>query len=274
MKELIEIWKKHKNIIISCSLIGFIIACVPLAVIHLLFKWHTGIEFFAAEWEAGEVLDYIGTILTFAGTIVLSILALQASIKANELSQKVIDLEQDHYRLEMRPFVLVSDWNAVELTPEQIIDNPKEKYISIGGYADGNAVGLVLELMNTTESCISVQYQHGSARSTDSCWGNSAVNQGNLKMTLKPGAKDTFVFYASPSFMEKQIGERITVELTLENRFAQRYKETFVVIITSLSNKVYNEQGKYYCHLFAQEYSIGRYETDENGKTVCVVEEL
>ena len=58
-------------------------------------------------------------------------------------------------------------------------------------------------------------------------------------MTLKPGAKDTFVFYASPSFMEKQIGERITVELTLENRFAQRYKETFVVIITSLSNKVF-----------------------------------
>ena len=84
-------------------------------------------------------------------------------------------------------------------------------------------------------------------------------------MTFAPGEKDKFVFYAAPAFMEKQNGQRVTVELTLENRFSKRYKETFVIIITSLSNKVSLQPGKWHCHLFAQEYAIGRFEKDENG---------
>lgn len=274
MKEIKDYLEKHKQEIKRYTLKGFVIALIPVIVIHLLFKWNTGIDFFAAEWGAGDVLSYIGTLLTFAGTIVLSILALQASQKANALSQKVIDLEQDHYRLELRPFVLVSDWSASELTPQQIIDDPKEKYICIGGHSEGNCVGLSMEIMNTTESCISVEYKHGLARTPNKCWGNSAVNQGNLKMTLKPGDKDTFVFYGSPEYMESIVGERITIELILQNRFAQRYKESFVIIMTSLSNKVYQAPGKMYCHLFAQEYKIGRFELKEDGTSEYIEEKL
>lgn len=274
MKEIKAYWEKHKPEIKRFAWKGLVVALIPVVIIHLLFKWNTGIDFFAAEWGAGDVLSYIGTILTFAGTIVLSILALQASQKANALSQKVIDLEQDHYRLELRPFVLVSDWAAYELTPQQIIDDPTEKYICIGGCSNGNSVGLALELMNTTESCISVEYKEGHARTHDKCWGNAAVNQGNLKMTLKPGEKDSFVFYGSPDFMNSIIGERITVDLILQNRFAQRYKESFVILLTSLSNKVYQEAGKMYCHLFAQEYTIGRLEKKEDGTSEYIEEKL
>jgi len=243
--ELEKFWKQYKRKAIKWTLIGLF---APLLVVHLLFKWYSGVDFFVAEWEAGDLLGYIGTMLTFVSTIILSVLALRASNKANALSEKVIEIEQDRYRLEMRPFVLVSNWKAHEITPEELVDDPKEKYIQIGAYKTGKALGLALELMNTTESCITVQYSCGTAENKELCWGNVAVNQDNLKMTLAPGDTDKFIFYAAPAFMEKQVGQRVTVELTLENRFSKRYKETFVIIITSLSDKVSLQPGKWHCH--------------------------
>ena len=262
---------KYKKAIIVWGLIGFF---VPLIVVHLLFKWYSGVDFLVAEWDAGDILGYIGTILTFVGTIILSILALQASNKANELSKKVIEIEQDRNRLELRPFVLVSNWKAYEIDSKELIDDPKEKYIQIGKYNAGVALGLELELTNTTQSCITVQYSGGTVRNPNLCWSNAAVNQENLKMTLSPGAKDTFIFYAPPAFMQQQVGQRVTVELTLENRFSKRYKETFVVIITSLSDKVSLQPGRWHCHLVAQEYTIARFEKDKNGDTTCIDEDL
>ena len=66
----------------------------------------------------------------------------------------------------------------------------------------------------------------------------------------------------------------ISIELILENRFSKRYKELFTIIITSLSDKVSQQPGKWHCHLFAQEYSIGRFEKNEDGEPICVTEEL
>lgn len=271
LEEIKKFWTKHKKVIIIWVLVGFFL---PLIVVHLLFKWYSGVDFLVAEWSAGELLEYIGTILTFISTIILSVLALQSSNKANKLSEKVIENEQERYRLEMRPFVLVSDWKAFEIDNKELFDDPKEKYIQIGLYKGGTALGLALELTNTTESCITVQYERGTTRNPEFCWSNAAVNQENLKMSLAPGDKDRFIFYAPPEFMEKQISQRVTVELTLENRFSKRYKETFVIIITSLSDKVSRTQGKWHCHLFAQEYTIGRLEKDENGDPICINEEL
>lgn len=271
MEEIKKFWGKYKKRIVVWTLLGFF---APLLIVHLLFKWYSGVDFLVAEWGAGDLLGYIGTALTFVGTIVLSILALQASNKANALSEKVIEMEKDRYRLELRPFALVSNWEAYEIDSKELIDDPKGKYIQIGMCKTEKVLGLALELTNTTQSCITVQYDRGIVRNPDLCWGNAAVNQENLKMTLGPGDKDKFIFYAPPEFMEKQISHRVTVELILENRFSKRYKETFVIIITSLSDKVSQTPGKWHCHLFAQEYTIGRFEKDENGNPICIDEEL
>lgn len=234
MNKILEFIRKHSKItvilIILCSLL-------PLIIVHILFKWKSGIAFLVAEWSAGELLGYIGTLLSFWGTIILGWLALQASNKANELSRRVIELEQDHYRLEMRPFVLVSNWKAYEVDSRELVNDPKKKFIQIGSHKGEKVLGLSIELTNTTESVITVQYNCGTARTRDLCWGNAAVNQENLKMTLSPGEKDEFVFYASSNFMEKQVGQRISIELILENRFSKRYKESFTIIITSFSVK-------------------------------------
>lgn len=266
-----EILKKYKKMLIWIFLIGFI---VPMIIVHCLFKWHSGNDFLTAEWTAGELLEYIGTMISFLGTIVLGVLALQASQIANDLSKKVIDMEQDKYKLELRPFVLVSNWEAYEVAQNKIMYNPERKYIQIGSYDDKAALCLSLELTNTTQSCISVAYSQGKADDINKSWGNAAINQGNLKMILAPGQKDEFVFYASLDFMKNQFGNRVTVELFLENRFSQRYKETFVIIITALSDNVTKEPGKWYCKLFAQEYTIGRFEKDKNGDPVYNAEEL
>lgn len=266
-----DFWTKYKKTIIQVMIAIFL---VPALIVHILFKWKSGIDFIEAEWSAGDFLGYIGTFLSFIGTIVLGYLALQASYKANDLSQKVIEIEQERYKLEDRPFVLVSDWNAYEIHTKQLIDDPKRKYIQIGEYDSGTALGLALQFTNTTESCISVQYSQAKVRNPEKCWGNAAVNQQNLKMILLPGEKDEFIFYASPSFMQEQIGQRITLELTLENRFSKRYRETLVIIITSLSNKVSLESGKWYCHMVTQEYTIGHFLKDKDGKTICVEEDL
>lgn len=271
VEELKKIWDKHNKKIIGGTLGVFV---VPLICVHLLFKWKSGISFIEAEWGAGDLLGYIGTILSFIGTVILGFLALEVSNKANNLSQKVIKIEEERYKLDNRPFVLVSNWEAYEIDAGELIDSPEKKYIQIGQYQSGKALGLAVELTNTTESCISVQYSGGKVRNPEKSWGNAAINQQNLKMLLKPGDKDEFVFYATPSFMKGQEYQRVTVELTLENRFSKRYKETFVIIITSLSEQVFLDSKKWYCHLFAQEYTIGRFEEDDTGKIVCIKEEL
>lgn len=70
------------------------------------------------------------------------------------------------------------------------------------------------------------------------------------------------------------VSQGVTIELTLENRFSKCYKETFVILITSLSEQVFFNSKKWYCHLFAQDYTIGRYEKDEKGEIVYIEEEL
>ena len=208
MREVLETLKKHKKKIILTTFICFI---TPLLIIHCLFKWYSGFEFLVAEWTAGELLGYVGTMLSFVGTVVLGVLALQASQKANKLSEKVIDLEKDKYRLELRPFALVSNWKAYEIEREQLLNDPRGKYIQIGEYKTGKALGLEIELTNTAESCITVEYGRGKSENKEIAWGKVAINQENLKMTLAPGDKDSFIFYASPEFMTELISQIVTI---------------------------------------------------------------
>lgn len=84
--------KKHKKLI--AFIIFMVIIGVPL-IIHILFKLHPDIDFFVAEWTAGELLSYYGSILAFLGTVILGALSLyqnqiikQESDKRNELLEQ------------------------------------------------------------------------------------------------------------------------------------------------------------------------------------------
>lgn len=253
------------------TVIVIVSSAVGTYLIALFFK---NVDIIEQVGSANAWIGFAGSAMGGVITMLVLYFTLKSSVKANELSEKLMNMEAARYKLEMRPFAFVSNWKAFDITPEELINNPTKKYIQIGEYNQRDALGIALELTNTTQSCISVSYSCGKSQDGMNKWGKATVNQENLKMILSPGEKDQFVFYASSEFMTKQMHNSITVELILENRFAERYKETFEIIITSLSNKVSCIQGKWYCHLFVQNYTIWRFKKNKDGKNECVEENL
>ena len=84
--------KKHKKL---ASFITFMIIFGIPFIIHMLFKLHSNIDFFVAEWTAGELLSYYGSILAFLGTIILGALSLyQNQIIKQETDKRTELLEQ------------------------------------------------------------------------------------------------------------------------------------------------------------------------------------
>ena len=269
MKNIMSIIKKHPCITVMIILAIF---SVPLLIVHVLFKMKTETEFLVAEWTAGELLGYISSTLSFLGTILLGIMAFNSSENANALSKRITDLEQDRYKLDLRPFVLLTNWKAYVLTQQEIQYSPKKKYIQIGEFNAQELLGLSLTLTNTTNSYISVKYLTG--QSNGEKWKNSAVNQSNLKMSLAPNESDEFIFYATKDDLKRLTSSAVDIEFFLENRFSQRYKEKFTIIIASLTYLPTFSKTEWFCQIYAQNYSIMRYSEDENGEVISIHENL
>lgn len=73
MDDIKTFFKKYKTRIIIITILLFIL---PILIVHLLFKWYWGIDFFVAKWSAGDMLSFIGSFLSFVGTVILGALAL------------------------------------------------------------------------------------------------------------------------------------------------------------------------------------------------------
>lgn len=103
MDKLFEWIKKNpkKAIGIVVAGISFLSVGIPI-IIHIAFKIAAPYDFFEAEWEAGNVLEYYGAILGFFGTVALSALALYQNyeIKKESDARQAL-LEQKEYEKEM-----------------------------------------------------------------------------------------------------------------------------------------------------------------------------
>ena len=241
-----------------------IASVVFLIVIQVLFSIPAPCKWLEAVWEAGDLISFVGT-------IVLGYVAVSQTQRANKMSERLMDIENNRYMLEVRPFFMVIDWKAYELNSDRLLFNPDKLYIQIGTHNDGeSALGIGLQLQNTTDSYISVEYSSG--HSDKVTWSNVVTNQPNRKLRLLAGGSKEIVFYANPDYMKSLIGEFITVEFILENRFAQRYKESFCMIITALSNKVIHKDGEWYCDTAIQDFKIGKFVKNSDGKTVLIME--
>lgn len=68
MEKIIKWISTHKILAIFIVLFVFLL---PLVVIHCLFKCRSGVSWLEAEWQAGDVLNYIAGFEALLGTVVL-----------------------------------------------------------------------------------------------------------------------------------------------------------------------------------------------------------
>lgn len=242
-------------------------AVLFLIVIQILFSIPAPCKWLEAVWDAGDFIS-------FTGTMILGFVAIWQTQRANGMSERLMELEYNRYKMEIRPFVMVTDWKAYELNRTQILLNPNKLYIAIGQIDDGKSddvIGLGLRFQNTTNSYVSVEYK--TAYSQKITWSNSAGNQPNRKLRLLASKDDEMVFYAKKDFMSSLIGEHIIIQIILENRFGERYQESFELIVSALFNHCLHNNGEWYCDAATQNYQIGRFEKDDSGKIVLIMEE-
>lgn len=242
-----------------------IASVIFLIAVQVLFCIPAPCKWLEATWEAGDLISFVGT-------IVLGFVAISQTQKANKMTERLMDIENNRYMLEVRPFFMVTDWKSYELDSDKLIFNPDKLYIQIGPHNDGElALGIGLQLQNTTDSYISVEYSKGYSDTIT--WSKSAINQPNRKLRLLAGDSKEIVFYANPDYIKSLRGDFITVEFILENRFAQRYQESFRLIILALSNTCIHKDGEWYCDASIQDFKIGKFVKNAEGEIVVIMED-
>lgn len=86
MKKIYEWIAKHK---VWTTIICASIFALPLFIVHVLYKWHLGINWLIPEWEAGEVLAYVAGFEAFIGTVFLGVVSFEQNRKAEEANKEL-----------------------------------------------------------------------------------------------------------------------------------------------------------------------------------------
>lgn len=83
-------WKKRYIALLFAALL-ILFAGIPF-LIHCLFKLEAPNDFFAAEWTAGDFLQFYGALLAFCSSVILSMLALWQNETIRKESNKHTEL--------------------------------------------------------------------------------------------------------------------------------------------------------------------------------------
>ena len=133
--------------------------------------------------------------------------------KANALSEKLEAIEENRYKLEMRPFVIVMGIRAYVLTLDTIVKD-KKLYVQIGKTDDLPSIGLALQLMNTTQSFVTVEYRGGAIDQGNELM-HSCANKSVSKIHLAPGEMDEIILCASSDFMSELNKKWLSLQFVL-----------------------------------------------------------
>ena len=86
MNKIVDWLKNHKTTTLIVCIVMFFL---PPVLVHVLFKWNSGIDLLSAEWSAGDVLAYIAGFEAFIGTIVLGFVTVYQSGKASRENERL-----------------------------------------------------------------------------------------------------------------------------------------------------------------------------------------
>lgn len=256
--------KLKKPLIENVTFWAIVVALI-LAIMQILFTIEAPCKWLDAVWEPGDLLILIGT-------LTLGYVSIRQTNKANQMSQKLLDIEANRYKMEIRPFVMVTNWTVCPVEFSQITAIPPEKlFINIGEWEPVTAsLGLVLTFQNTTSAFLSLTLKSVEASCASFC--NGTFNQGNQKLCLSAGQEKDIVFFASCDFLQKLSGKTIHWKFILENRFGEQYEESFDTVILKLTPQD-NSRTKWYCNLAPQNFTIGKFIKNGEGKTELRMED-
>ncbi len=266
---------RQKNLFVLLSLItlALIIIGTPIIV-------HYRSPQKRSEITADGMLGYIIGSLGFLSTLILSALALwqthhnqQENDKAQEelkkLNDRMLELEENNYKIKLRPFINIdtyyinyynkNDYNNGDLWIEINDDN-------IGKC--GTYPGLTLSLVNTTDSLLTLSFE--AIKSNNVNLKKCLTNQMLSKLTLRPAESKNIIIMAEQNTFLGMSGKKFRLSFILENRFAQKYKESFDMIFIYINNI----EGKLQCSISFQDYSLIKFNKNENGKLVEIEEVL
>lgn len=272
-RKIIEWIQKNK---VKSAVIFITMTCIVAAV--AAFVVHCGASHAYSQISADGMLSYIGSVLAAVGTIAVSIVAAWQAKKSNELSVKALELERLHYKMEIRPFALVSDVQFDELTLEEIIGITDELKYNINyknedtdQESSSNKYGtLIITFSNTTNSIITIELIDIVDGQTGDTWYHSTVNNVLKRVLIENGKDKRIIFNAPYAFWEDIRSKKVTFEIILENRFGERYQENFDILldykckINSDFSKVQATRNRIFYS--AQDYKIGRFVDTENVK--------
>ena len=105
--QLINYIRKHKVIFIIIMILLFF---VPLLIVNILYKWYSGIDFFIAEWSAGDLILYISGFFAFFGTVALGLISVWQTDKANNINKNLLDINEKLEKRAVLPYLSIDSY--------------------------------------------------------------------------------------------------------------------------------------------------------------------
>lgn len=205
--------------------------------------------------------------VTVAGTIASSVLAyaaLRQARVANKINERLTKIEEQRDEYSLRPFVMIGNGTAGRITELQAINKVHQKtVIFVGGESQNDNKGhewfcfLEVEFINTTDHYLRMGY-HGvkPRRESGESWALCIPGGRSHVMPLAPGEKKVILFYGGKEKFCCPDGYEM--ELILENRYYQAYREEIVLYLMGYSEG--NDSRMPHVHLISQNYKVEKIE--------------
>jgi hypothetical protein len=230
---------------------------IPWIVWFLYYIGHTG-EGLKTDITADGLLGYFIAIIAAIPTLLISVIAIEQSDQANDISSRLLAIEECRVKLEMRPFVLVTEWSTYERSIAEITSDETNVYVQVGSSSDNHLACLSLTITNTTQQYVSVSYKDGTLHDAtgDKQWKVGSFLKNKETLYLLAGESGRIVLYAEDSFFEKTKFKFITLELHLENRFGEHYIESFDAMIIDYSDAFERGMSDWHVTVLTQNFKI------------------
>lgn len=251
----------NKSKWIITAIIIVIVEIIAAVLIHFLSPK------FCSEISADGILGYIGTCVSTLGSLFVGVVAILQSNKANEIAENAQEFDSWHFKMDIRPFIIVSDIKCETMSINNVLmKNEKPIYIfdedaEIDHSSDvqkKDCEVIWMYVANTTDSLVTIQFDE----MTDNYQNNYKLHMMNnvkKKTIIKGQSTGVIGFYSSDKFWKKQSSSLSKYSFILENRFGERYKESFYLNIV-YEMRTESNDGTYRPLFTAQDYNCVKFQ--------------